>query len=344
MSEGAGLLVYVGNAGSQTVSLLRLTRSGGLELIEEVAVPGAGEPSALSLPLAISPDRRFLYAALRSAPFPVSTFKIAPESGRLLHLATAPLPSSAPFLTTDRTGRFLLTASYHEGTIAVNAINAEGAVTAPAKQVIAAGPKMHCVAMDASNQHLYAACLGSDAIFHYAFDEGTGELSSEPTSTTATPPNTGPRHLAFHPGGRFLYAIGELDGTVAAYAVDELTGALREIQRVSSLPPHFHESPSAADLHVTPDGRFLYGSERTSSTIAAFSIDAPTGTLAALGSVPVERVPRAFAIDPHGHLLLVAGLECNRLGVYVIGADGSLVKAADHDAALAPSWIEIVGL
>jgi 6-phosphogluconolactonase len=315
-----------------------------LELIEEVAVPGTGEASAFSLPLAVSPDRRFLYAALRAAPFPVSAFKIAPEDGRLVHLATAPLPYSAPFLTTDRTGRYLLTASYHDGAIAVNPINAEGAVSAPAKQIIAAGPKMHCVAMDASNQHLYAACLGSDAIFHYRFDARTGALSGEPASTTTTPSNTGPRHLAFHPGGRFLYAIGELDGTIAAYAVDEGTGTLREFQRISLLPSDFRGTPSAADLHVTPDGRFLYGSERASSIIAGFSIDALTGMLAALGSVPVERVPRAIAIDPHGHLLLVAGLECNRLGVYAISDGGALVKLADHEAGLAPSWIEIVGL
>lgn len=325
------------------MSLLSLTRSGALQLIEDVPVPGTGEPTALSLPLALSPDRRFLYAALRTAPFLVSTFTIAPENGRLAHLGTAPLPYSTPFLTTDRTGRYLLTASYHDGAIAVNSINAEGAVSAPARQVIAAGPKMHCVAMDASNQHLYAACLGGDAIFRYAFDARTGALSPEPASSTAMPANTGPRHLAFHPGGRFLYAIGELDGTIAAYAVDERTGTLREVQRVSLLPSDFHETPSAADLHVTPDGRFLYGSERTSSTIAGFSIDEPTGMLAALGSVPVERVPRAFAIDPKGHLLLVAGLECNRLGVYLIGQAGALVKLADYEAGLAPSWIEIVG-
>jgi 6-phosphogluconolactonase len=336
--------VYIGNAGSNTVSVLRLTQDGHFELIEEIDVPGASEASSLSLPLAVSPDRCFLYAALRSPPFPVSAFSIDPENGRLTCLATDILPYSTPFITTDRTGRYLLSASYHSGSVAVNAIDAEGAVVSPARQVIAAGPKMHCMAVDASNRHVYTACLGGDAIFRYEFDAQAGTLSPEPASVTRTAAMTGPRHLIIHPNGRALYAIGELDATITAYTLEPETGALREIQRISLLSADFRGTPSAADLHVSPDARFLYGSERTSSTIACFTIDESTAMLAPSASVKVERVPRAFAIDPLGHLLLVAGLNCNRLGVYAIGQNGGLSKISDHPTGLAPSWIEIIDL
>ena len=106
-----GANVYVANAGSSTISVLRLAQDGSLDRIEEVTVPGSSEPSSLSLPLAVSPDRSFLYAALRTPPFSVSTFRIDPENGRLSCLKTEILPYSTPFITTDRIGRHLLSAS-----------------------------------------------------------------------------------------------------------------------------------------------------------------------------------------------------------------------------------------
>ena len=337
-----GANVYVANAGSSTISVLRLAQDGSLDRIEEVAVPGSSEPSSLSLPLAVSPDRSFLYAALRTPPFSVSTFRIDPENGRLSCLKTEILPYSTPFITTDRTGRHLLSASYHDGSVAVNAIDTDGTVIAPARQVIAAGPKMHCIAIDASNRHVYAACLGGDAIFRYDFDARAGVLSAEPASATLTQPMTGPRHLAIHPNRRFLYAIGELDATITAYSLEPQTGALREIQRIGTLPESFQGNPSAADLHLSPDGRFLYGSERSSSTIAGFSIEQLTGMLVPSGSVPVERAPRAFAIDPRGRLLLALGIDSDRLGVYAIDKMGGLSKIASQPTGRAPSWIEII--
>jgi 6-phosphogluconolactonase len=126
LNSRLGFHAYVSNAESKTISVFRLTQDRDLERIEEIAVPGTSEPSPSSMPLAVSPDRRFLYAALRTPPFPVSTFRIDPENGRLTRLATAPLPHSTPFITTDNTGQYLLSASYHGGSIAVNAINTSG--------------------------------------------------------------------------------------------------------------------------------------------------------------------------------------------------------------------------
>ena len=131
-------VVYVSNAGDPSIGLLSMNRTNGdLDLIEKVAIPGAEKPSPTSMPLALSPNRRFLYAALRSEPFIVASFAIDPASGRLNHLGNAPLDASMAYTTTDRTGKWLLAASYPGGKLTINPIAADGRVQAPPKQVIA---------------------------------------------------------------------------------------------------------------------------------------------------------------------------------------------------------------
>ncbi|MGE3783071.1 MAG: lactonase family protein, partial [Alphaproteobacteria bacterium] len=126
-------VVFVSNAGDPSISVLSLDRAkGDVELIEKTAIPGAAAPSPTSMPLALSPDRRFLYAALRSEPFTVVGFAIDPETGRLTHLHSAPLEASMAYTTVDRTGKWLLAASYPAGKITVNPIDADGTVAAPA--------------------------------------------------------------------------------------------------------------------------------------------------------------------------------------------------------------------
>lgn len=346
MPDTPNTVAYVSSAGSKEIFVFAMDRdSGELTPIERVAVPGTDKPSPTSIPMAVSPDRRFLYAVLRSEPYPVSSFAIDPASGRLAHLGTAPLADSMAYLTTDRSGRFLLGASYPGAKLAINPIGRDGRVEATPTQVLATQPKAHCVVVDAANRYAYCTNLGADIVMQLRFDAATGTVSPNEPPAISTKPNAGPRHLAFHPTGRFLYLLNETDATLGAYAVDPATGTLAELQTVPTLPPDFAGKPSAADLHVTPDGRFIYASERTTSTIKGFRLDPERGTFSRCGRWPTETTPRGFAIDPRGRFLLAAGLASNAMTVSAIDpANGTLAALQQHRLGPMPSWIEIVDL
>jgi 6-phosphogluconolactonase len=346
MAETPQTVVYVSNAGSKEIFAFAMDRdSGDLASIERAAVPGTDKPSPTSMPLAVSPDRRFLYAALRSEPYPVSSFAIDPQSGRLAHLGTAPLSHSMAYIVTDRAGRFLLSASYPGAKLAINPIDGSGRVVERPTQLLATEPKAHCVVIDASNRYAYCTNLGGDIIMQLRFDAQSGTVSPNTPASISTRPNAGPRHLAFHPNGRFLYLLNETDATLVAYAVDPATGTLSEVQTVPTLPPDFTGKPSAADLHITPDGRFVYASERTTSMIKGYRLDPERGTFSRCGRWPTETTPRGFAIDPRGRFLLAAGLSSNTIAVSAIDPDsGALAAIRRYRVGEMPNWIEIIDL
>jgi len=291
--------------------------SGDLELVEQVAVPGAPSPS--SAPMAISPDRRRLHIALRSEPFTVASFAIDARSGRLSHLGDAPLDDSMAYTIVDRSGRWLICASYPGGKVTVNPIGPDGRVAAPPTQIIRDRPRAHCVVVDQANRNVYVPVLAQQTVLQLKFDPATGQLSANSPGEIATKPGAGPRHLAFHPSGRFLYLLTEQTATIGAYAV-AADGTLTELQFVDMLAPDYSGAIAAADLHVTPDGHFLYGSERRTSTLAGFRIDPANGTLSPIGRFATEQTPRGFAIDPRGRFLLSAGLDSGHLTVCRIDA------------------------
>jgi 6-phosphogluconolactonase len=139
--------------------------------------------------------------------------------------------------------------------------------------------------------------------------------------------------------------LGELDGQVYAFDYDAGRGTLARTQTISALPPGFSGPPAAADLHITPDGRFLYASVRATSTLAAFRVDGATGALSVIGSVPTEDKPRGFNIDPAGRYLLAVGQLSNRLSIYAIDpAGGSLSRLEQYAVGRNPNWVEVVDL
>ncbi|MBM3599646.1 MAG: lactonase family protein [Alphaproteobacteria bacterium] len=335
--------IYVSNGGSQTIQVFRMGRFKALEPVQEIAVPGEAPPGNLSLPIAVSPNRRYLYAAVRTPGFPVSSFAIEPGTGRLSPLGTAHLVDSMCAIATDRSGRYLLSASYGGSVVSVNTIDPLGLVREPALQVLPTPPKAHCVRIDRDNRFAYAASLGGDQILHYRFDAARGRLTPASPPSIATAQGAGPRHLAFHPQWPFLYMVGELNGTLGAYRIDVASGALAEITTLGILPAGFAGTPSAADIHLTPDGRFLYTSERASNTLAGFRIDPSTGKPSPIGHWATEKHPRGFAIDPAGGHLAAAGMHADRLAVYAIDqATGALTQTASVPTGHLPNWVEII--
>ncbi|KRD18242.1 6-phosphogluconolactonase [Acidovorax sp. Root267] len=332
--------VYVSNADSQDVSVFELDRSAAaLKPVDTTALGG------MAMPMAVSPDKKVLYVALRSQPFRVVSLAIDPASGKLRKLGEAPLADSMANIDTDATGRWLFAASYPGHKITVNSIGKDGAVGA-VQQLIPTAPNAHAIHADAANRHVFATSLGGDNLSAWRFDAETGKLTAnEPAVTTVTPEKAGPRHFVWDKGQRFVYLLNELDASVHVMAYDATRGTLRAVQRTTALPAGFTGKPWAADIHLSPDGRTLYASERTSSTLSSFRIDAATGQLQPLGQVPTEKTPRGFAVDSSGRFLIAAGQESHQVSLHPIdpttGIPGTPTRVP---AGKNPNWVEIVDL
>lgn len=335
----AATFAYVSNADSQEISVLQLDPgTGDLKPVETVKVGGT------VMPLAVSPDKRVLYAALRSQPFRVLSFAIDASTGQLRKLGEASLADSMAYIATDRTGRWLFAASYPGHKITVNAIGKDGAVGA-IQQLIPTAPNAHAIQPDASNRFVFASSLGGDNVSAWRFDEATGALSPNDPALTKTRAKSGPRHFVFDRAQKFMYLLCELDASLYVFAYDAAKGTLRELQVTTALPPGFSGKPWAADLHLSPDGRHLYASERTSSTLTTYKVDAATGRLDTVGQVPTEKTPRGFAVSPSGQHLLSTGQESHSLSVHAINAaDGSLSLLKRYPVGQNPNWVEIVDL
>ncbi|HEV7578246.1 MAG TPA: beta-propeller fold lactonase family protein [Caldimonas sp.] len=333
-------VVYVANADSHDIAVLALDGDdGALAEIDRCAAGG------VVMPLAVSPDRRFLYASIRSEPYRVLSLAIDGASGRLEAIGSAPLPASMCWISTDRSGRFLLSASYGSSLVAVSPIGSDGVVSA-AQQVVATEAKAHSVQVDPANRFAFAPCLGGGVVRQMRFDASTGRLDDNAPPAWRARAGAGPRHFVFHPSAPFVYLLNELDATIDVLALDRALGTLRGLAVASMLPAGFAGgAPWAADLHLTPDGRFLYASERRSSTLASFAVDAASGALTPIETLPTEAEPRGFAISPDGRFLVAVGQASHRLSRYAIDtATGKLALAASQAVGRNPNWVEIVEL
>jgi 6-phosphogluconolactonase len=336
---------------------------------------GKAEAGALVMPMAVSPDKKFLYAVLRSQPFKVLTYAINPETGALTQRAAAPLPDSMCYASVDATGRFLFTSSYGGDKIAVTPIGDSGLIEAPASQVLPTGRHAHSILPSRSNKFVYVACLGADQIMQLKFDAATGKLTPNDPPFVKVGAGHGPRHLAV--SNRFLYVLNELSGHVTQFAIEPSKGTLTEIDSVASVPagaglePGLARAPVtgaaapedktpriwAADLQIsgvirgrwsprsTPDGPFLYATERTTSMIALFRVAEETGKLTYVKSYATETQPRGIRIDPSGRYLIASGEKSDRLAVYEIMLGmGKLIAAGRYPVSAGANWVEIIEL
>ena len=341
-SASAATFVYVGNADSQDVTILELKSSGDLTPVETAAVPGPAKPGG-SLPLAVSPDKKRLFVGLRNEPYSAVTFAIDAKTGKLTLVGQGPLADSMAYVVTDRSGKFLLGASYGGNKVTVNPIGPDGVVQ-PAQQIVTTQPNAHCIMPDPSNRYVLHTSLGGDLVYQDKFDVKTGKLTPNDPPSVSVKAKAGARHLVFSPNKRFVYLVNELDASIYVLPWDAKTGTLKkEVQVTTTLPGGFEGKPWAADIHLTPDGKFLYASERTTSTLAAFSVDRKTGMLTTIDSYPTEKQPRGFNIDPTGRYLLSVGQLSNSMTSYAIDkATGKLTKLREYPMGKNPNWVEIV--
>jgi 6-phosphogluconolactonase len=353
----AGTFVYVANAEDGNIGMYTLQADGSLQPGPRVAA------EKIVMPMAVSPDKRFLIAAVRSKPFEAYSYGIDKSSGALNLVGKGPLAESYPYITIDRTGRFLLGASYGANQVGVNPIGADGRVGEPL-QVIPTARNAHAIRTDNTNRFVFVPHLGTDQIFQFLFDEKSGKLTANTPPIAQLKQGTGPRHLIISKDNRFVYLLNELTATVTTLSLDANTGTLKELDSVSALPPDTKLGPGtprgavgvpgqaprntdndiwASDLHLTPNGRFLYTAERTSSTIGAFRVDTASGKLTYLASTPTEKQPRGFAVDPTGRFVVVSGEKSDTISSYAIDAEtGSLKPIGRYPTGKGANWVEIV--
>lgn len=290
--------------------------------------------------LAIDRSKSYLYAVNEVGEYSgkpgggVSAFKIGSEDNLRLLNEQATLGADPCYLTIDRHKKNLLVANYTGGSVTVLPIRPDGTLgmATDTKQHEGSGPKeqqkgphAHCVILDRSERHALVADLGIDKIMIYRFDGSKGKLLPNKQPFAELQAGAGPRHLTFHPNGKFLYAINELDSTLTSFAYDERNGTLTHIETVSTLPGDFSGVSYCADVHVSPSGRFLYGSNRGHNSIVVFEIDQRSGKLKLVEHVSTQGDwPRNFVIHPYGTLWVANQRSDNIVGFEIDEKTGRL--------------------
>ena len=352
----AATFVYVSNAEDGDIGIYTLQADGSLQAGPRV------KAEKLVMPMTVSPDKRFLIAAVRTKPFSAYTYGIDRATGALNLVGTGPLVESFPYIWLDRTGRFLLSASYGANLVTVNPVGADGRVGQP-MQTIPTARNAHAIRTDNTNRYVYVPHLGTDQIFQFVFDEKSGRLTANTPPIVQLKTGTGPRHLIISSDNRFAYLLNELTATVTTLSLDAGTGLLTEVSSASALPADTKLVPGAArvpagtpgapvrdtsndiwasDLHLTPNGKFLYAAERTSSTLGGFGVDSATGKLTYVSSTPTEKQPRGFRIDPTGRFVVVSGEKSDTLSTYAIEPNGALRPIGKFPTGKGSNWVEIV--
>lgn len=348
--------VYVSNAHDGEIAVLHLDAGRGM--LTPHARVSADEAV---MPLALAPDRNTLYAATRGEQKQILAYAIDPHDGNLALRTRTPIESSLAYLCAEPRGRFLLGASYGEHRLSLyRAEDVENGRGVP-MQVVEGIEHAHCVIVSDDGRFAYVSSLGSDRVFGFAL-EAAGALRAIGTVDLAA--GFGPRHLRFSPQGEVLYVLSEFRATVAVFARDAATGQLSALgvsPRATELaylndgfarPNAAHPvqpDPAvlarlvwAADIHCSPDGRFVYASERTSSRLFAMRV-ATDGTLEPVSSVETETQPRGFRLDPSGRFLVACGEKSPHVSLYRVDPQsGALTLASRCAGGQGANWIEIV--
>jgi 6-phosphogluconolactonase len=317
--------------------------SGELRFVWEAK--GIINPSYLEL----HPRQKFLYAVNEVESFGgregggVTALSIDPKSGKLNVLNTHSSQGKDPcYISIEQTGRFALVANYTSGSVAMLPINAHTGAFDPATEVIhhagssihperQTGPHAHCILPDPQNRFAIAVDLGLDKLLVYEMDLVLGKLTKHAEVNVRA--GAGPRHLTFHPNGQYAYLINELNATLVAYRYHSANGSLEELQTVSVLPENHVGENLCADVHITPNGNYLYASYRGHDTIVCFFIDQTTGQLAyQYHTATGGREPRNFAIDPTGAFLLAANQNSHNVVIFRIDSESGELSSTGYEA------------
>jgi 6-phosphogluconolactonase (cycloisomerase 2 family) len=344
---------YTSDNGSRGIYIYRFdTLTGKSDSVSMVEVTN---PSYLTF----SPDEQYLYAVGENddEQGAVHAFSFDKGSGTLKKINSRATGGNGPcYITIDARGRNVHTANYGGGSISSFQVNDDGSLSPLVSLIRFRGsgpdslrqqqPHLHCVAYSPDGGSLFAADLGSDKLYRFPVQEtpflGQPVIQGSGMTEIVTPPGTGPRHFTFHPdGGRYLYLLGELSGEVLVYEHHWGELELRQVIAADTVGAR-----GSADIHVSPDGRFLYASNRLQADgIAIFAIDPDKGTLTKVGYQPTAKHPRNFVITPNGNYLLVASRDDNKIQVFAVDTETGLLTDTDQDIPISkPVCLKFAGM
>jgi len=288
----------------------------------------------------IHPDGRHLYTCISGEPGGVGAYEINPKTGGLTFInRVLSGGGDASFISLDRTGRFVLVANYLGGNISVFALRPDGGIgdwTAfeqhtgksvdPVRQTHAYA---HSMGMDPTNRFVVVADLGLDKVYVYRFNPATGSLAPNAPAFATVEPGSGPRHVRFHPNGRWVYMDNEMASTLTCFNWEPSAGVLSEFQTISTLPAGFTGTSATAEMEVRPDGRYLYVYNRGDESLGVFAIDQANGGLSLVQHIPSGgKTPRNFAFDPTGRWMICTNHGSDNAVVFRVDeATGRLSQA-----------------
>lgn len=321
------------------------------ELTEAGVTEGVKNPSFLALNKAGTA----LYCVAEISDFGgkksggVAAFARDAKTGELRKLSEQSTGGAGPcHLTLDNAGKHLLSANYGGGSIAVHPITANGGLgertdfvqhegsSVTKRQT---GPHAHCINVDAADGYVFATDLGLDQVVIYRYDAKTGKVTPNDPKAVVLKPGAGPRHFAMHPSEKLALVNNELDSTVTSMKYDAAKGSLTKVDTLSTLPTDYQEpGNSTAEIAVSPDGKFVYVSNRGHNSIAGFAINQDTGKLKAIGHTSTGgEIPRNFGMTPDGEWIIAANQKSGTLVVLKRDAEtGGLKQVGDPIACPKP--------
>ena len=305
------IFAYVSLQGEDRITIFAMDPATG-----ELEHRGDTALASMPAPLAIDPQKRYLFAGRRKADdYGLSSFRIDRATGGLTLIGGVPLQGDPVHISTDRTGNFLLSAYYYQAQAAVHAIAGDGALADPPIEMQETGIGSHYIQTDPSNRYAFVphiadgAMAGLNAILQFDFDDMSGSLTPNSTPRAIPEGPDGPRHICFHPNLEVVYSSNEQGCSVTAYNFDSSQGTLSPYQTIPTLPAGYTERNTCSQIQITPSGKFLYAPNRGHDSIACFEVDEIDGRLTSIGQVATEPVPRAFSLDPAGKYLFAAGRD-----------------------------------
>lgn len=282
--------------------------------------------------VAVSPDEHYVYAVQEDAASngkggAISAFSFNKKTGKLSFINQQPSGGDHPcYVSVDKTGKWVATGNYTSGSLSIFPVQASGGLGAAATfirhqgsgpdKARQASPHVHCTFFSADNRFLFVPDLGIDKVMIYAFDELTGKLSPAKQPFAQSVGGSGPRHICFTPDNKFAYLTEEMSSTVVAFTYKK--DKLKPIQRIQTLTAGDTSFAGAADIHVSPDGKFLYASNRAEiNNIAIFIISPKNGKLSLINNQSaLGKTPRNFNFDPSGNFLLVANQNSDEVVIF----------------------------
>lgn len=290
-------------------------------------------------------EKNLLYAVLKQQDFGgVKAFKINNDS-TLTELNTVLDEGKSPcHLSFDKDYKYVFAGNYHEATITVLPIKEDGTLAAPTSVIRHTGdgsgivadrqekPHVHYCYLTPNEKHLAAVDLGRDNITFYPFDKNTGALDEHNKKVIQSEPGSGPRHLIFHNEFKFFYVINELNANVDVYTYEDHELTITKPQTINSLPKDYEGHNLGAAIRISPNGKFLYTSNRGSDTISIFAIDSSSGLLTFVDYISTfGEGPRDFSFDPSGNFLIAANQNTNSIIIYKANADTGLLEKLECD-------------